>query len=118
MTIVAQETAGTAPVKLSDRAAGRIAAILRDSPDRTALRITVEGGGCSGFQYRFDLVGDIAEDDIVVRKDGAVLVVDPISIPYMAGSEVDFVQNLMGEELQVKNPLAVASCGCGTSFAI
>lgn len=118
MPMPAQETVPDAPVKLSDRAAEHIAAILGGSPDRAALRVSVEGGGCSGFQYRFNLVADIAGDDIVVRKEGAVLVVDPVSVPYMTGAEIDFVQNLMGEELQVKNPLAVASCGCGTSFAI
>lgn len=117
MAIAVEEATGAA-VKVSDRAAARIAALLRDADDCTALRVSVEGGGCSGFQYRFDLVGDVAGDDLVVRKDGAVVVVDPVSLPYMAGSEIDFVQNLLGESLQVHNPLAVASCGCGTSFSI
>jgi iron-sulfur cluster assembly accessory protein len=117
MAIAVEEATGAA-VKLSDRAAARIAALLRDADDCTALRVSVEGGGCSGFQYRFDLTGDVAGDDLVVRKGDAVVVVDPVSLPYMTGSEIDFVQNLMGESLQVHNPLAVASCGCGTSFSI
>jgi iron-sulfur cluster assembly accessory protein len=115
---IAVEDRPDAAVKLSDRAAARIAKLLEDAKDSAALRVSVEGGGCSGFQYRFDLVTDVASGDLVVRKSGAVVVVDPVSLPYMTGSEIDFVDNLMGEGLQVHNPLATASCGCGTSFSI
>ncbi len=118
MNIAVEETVSAATVKVSDRAAARIAKLLRETADSAALRVSVEGGGCSGFQYRFDFVGAVAADDLVVRKSGAVVVVDPVSLPYMVGSEIDLVDNLLGEGLQVHNPLAVASCGCGTSFAI
>ncbi len=117
MNVAVQDRVAVPPVTMTDDAARRIAAILGEA-GQSALRVTVEGGGCSGFQYKFDLVNELAEDDFVLRRDGAVLVIDPVSIPYMLGAEIDFVQNLMGEELTVNNPLAVASCGCGTSFAI
>jgi iron-sulfur cluster assembly accessory protein len=110
--------AAEAPVKVSDRAASKIAGLINETAGATAFRVTVEGGGCSGFQYKFDLVETTDADDLVVRKSGAVVVVDPISLPYMLGSEIDLTDNLMGEALEVHNPLAVASCGCGTSFSI
>jgi iron-sulfur cluster assembly accessory protein len=118
MTVLADDNAVDAPVKVSDRAAQKIASLIAGERDRTALRISVEGGGCSGFQYRFDLVTDTEADDLVVRKGDAVVAIDPISLPYMTGSEIDLVDNLMGEGLEVHNPLATSSCGCGTSFAI
>jgi len=118
MNAIVEDNAVRAPVKVSDRAAQKIAGLIRDSAGSSALRISVEGGGCSGFQYRFDLVQGADEGDTVVRKSGAVVVVDPISLPYMLGSEIDLTDNLMGESLEVHNPLAVAACGCGTSFAI
>jgi iron-sulfur cluster assembly accessory protein len=83
-----------------------------------ALRVSVEGGGCSGFSYKFDLDGQPAGDDIVIQRDGATVLIDPMSIIYMAGSEIDFVDNLLGQSFQIKNPNAVASCGCGTSFSV
>ena len=116
--IIDDKVATEAPVKVSDRAAEKIARLIAEANGSTAFRVTVEGGGCSGFQYRFDLVKAVADEDLVVRKSGAVVVVDPISLPYMLGSEIDLSNNLMGESLEVNNPLAVASCGCGTSFAI
>ncbi|GGA84777.1 heme biosynthesis protein HemY [Brucella endophytica] len=106
-------------VSVSDAAAKRIAAILKSEPDKTALRISVEGGGCSGFSYKYDLVdGAAAEDDIVIEKNGARVLIDTVSLPYMDGSEIDFVDDLIGQSFQIKNPHAVASCGCGTSFSI
>lgn len=105
-------------VSVSDRAAKRIAQLIDETKGTEAFRVTIEGGGCSGFQYRFDLVEAVDADDLVVRKGGAVVVVDPISLPYMLGSEIDLSNNLMGEALEVHNPLATSSCGCGTSFAI
>ena len=110
--------ASEAPVKVSDRAASKIAGLINETAGAIAFRVSVEGGGCSGFQYKFDLVETADDDDLVVRKSGAVVVVDPISLPYMLGSEIDLTDNLMGEALEVHNPLAVASCGCGTSFSI
>ena len=108
----------SATVTLSERAAKRIARILSKEPQGTALRISVSGGGCSGFQYGFDLDGARAADDIIVERDGAVVLIDPVSLPYMGGSEIDFVDDLIGQSFQVHNPNATASCGCGTSFSI
>ena len=107
-----------ASITLSDSAARRIDQILRKEPDKTAMRVSVEGGGCSGFSYKFDLVGAAAEDDIVLEKNGARVFIDSLSLVYMEGSEIDFVDNLLGQSFQIKNPNAVASCGCGTSFSI
>jgi iron-sulfur cluster assembly accessory protein len=106
-------------VVLSDRAAKRIASILGGEPEGTSLRISVEGGGCSGFQYRYDLVTDKpADDDVVLSRDGATVLIDTISLEYMAGSEIDFVDDLIGQSFQIRNPKAVAACGCGTSFSV
>jgi iron-sulfur cluster assembly accessory protein len=107
------------PILVTEAALKRVASILKGEPDKIALRISVEGGGCSGFSYRYDLVGeDRADDDFVVEGEGARVVVDPVSLQYMAGSSVDFVDDLMGQSFQIKNPNAVASCGCGTSFSL
>jgi iron-sulfur cluster assembly accessory protein len=108
----------TTTISLTDAAARRIAAIVAKDAGKTALRVSVEGGGCSGFSYKFDLVNDRADDDIVIEKNNARVLIDSMSIVYMEGSEIDFVDNLMGQSFQIKNPNAVASCGCGTSFAI
>ncbi len=118
MNVIAQDNPVAAPVKVSDRAAKKIASLIANEASSIALRISVEGGGCSGFQYKFDLVPATDADDVVVRNGDAVLAIDPISLPYMLGSEIDLVANLMGEGLEVHNPLATSSCGCGTSFAI
>jgi iron-sulfur cluster assembly accessory protein len=106
-------------VTLSDSAVRRIAKILAAEPAGMALRVSVEGGGCSGFQYRYDLVADEpADDDVVLARDGARVLIDTMSLDYMGGSEIDFVDDLMGQSFQIKNPNAVAACGCGTSFSI
>jgi iron-sulfur cluster assembly accessory protein len=105
-------------VELTDAAARRIAAIVAKEPGKSALRIAVEGGGCSGFSYRFDLVDQRNDDDFAIEKHGATLLVDELSLVYMGGSVVDFVDDLMGQSFQIKNPNAVASCGCGTSFSV
>lgn len=105
-------------VSLSESAAKRIAEILATEPGKNAMRVSVEGGGCSGFSYKFDLVADEAADDLVIARDKAKVLIDQLSLVYMAGSEIDFVDNLLGQSFQIKNPNAVASCGCGTSFSI
>ena len=87
-------------------------------PARSALRVSVEGGGCSGFSYKFDLVDGRNDDDVAIEKDGATVLIDDLSLVYMGGSVIDFVDDLMGQSFQIKNPNAVASCGCGTSFSI
>ena len=106
-------------VTVTDSALKRVGEILSDTPEKLALRISVEGGGCSGFSYKYELVDEEpADDDLVLEGHGGRVFIDSMSIIYMGGSEVDFVDNLMGQAFQVNNPNAVASCGCGTSFSI
>ena len=108
-----------APVTASAAALARVAQILTKNGDKKALRVSVEGGGCSGFSYKFDLTEREANaDDQVIEGDGARIYVDPISAMYMGGSELDFVDDYMGKSFQVRNPNATANCGCGTSFSI
>jgi iron-sulfur cluster insertion protein len=104
-------------ITLSERAARRIVEILR-AEDASLMRVSVEGGGCSGFQYRFDLVQEGAPDDVVVERDGARVVVDPVSLGFVQGAEIDFVDDLIGASFKIKNPNVTASCGCGTSFSV
>ena len=108
----------TTAVTISERAARRIGEILKNEGDGAMLRISVEGGGCSGFQYKFDVDRAKGEDDLVIARDDAVVLVDSASAPFLAGSEVDFVDDLIGASFRVNNPNATASCGCGTSFSI
>ena len=105
-------------VTVTERAARRIGEILRQEPAGTMLRVSVEGGGCSGFQYKFDMERAKAADDLVISRDNATVLIDPVSVNYMSGSEIDFVDDLIGASFKVKNPQAKASCGCGTSFAL
>jgi iron-sulfur cluster assembly accessory protein len=105
-------------ITVSERAARRIGEILKGEPAGTMLRVSVEGGGCSGFQYKFDMEREKAADDLVIARDGAVVLIDPVSVNFMTGSEIDFVNDLIGASFKVKNPQAKASCGCGTSFAL
>jgi len=105
-------------VTVTERAAKRIGEILRSEPGGAMLRVSVEGGGCSGFQYKFDVAREREADDIVIAKDGAIVLIDPISLRYMAGAEIDFVDDLIGAAFKVGNPNAKASCGCGTSFSV
>lgn len=107
-----------APLTLSARAAQRIAEIMQAEDKPVMLRVAVSGGGCSGFQYAFALDDTRNEDDLVVERDGAAVVVDSVSLEFLKGAEIDFVDNLMGRSFQVKNPNAKSSCGCGTSFSI
>ena len=105
-------------VGLSARAAKRINAILSSEPQGSMLRISVNGGGCSGFQYVFEITTEKLEDDLEVTRDGATLLIDSVSLDYVRGSEVDFVDDLIGQSFKIHNPNAVASCGCGTSFSV
>lgn len=105
-------------ITLTDRAAARIVQILAKEPGKVALRLAVNGGGCSGFQYEFALADAKARDDIAIEKNGAMLLVDEISAQYVQDSELDFVDDLMGAFFRVNNPNATASCGCGTSFSL
>ena len=108
----------TATVTLSESAALRIAALAKAEGRPLKLRVAVDGGGCSGFQYRFDLVEAAEADDLVVERSGAQALIDPISLPLVAGSEIDFVDELIGAQFRVHNPLAKMSCGCGVSFSV
>ncbi len=105
-------------VTLSPSAAKRIAAIAAKQGKPAMLRLSVEGGGCSGFQYKFDLADAPEADDAVAETDGVKLVVDPVSLDLVAGCVVDFVESLGGAAFKVENPNASAGCGCGSSFAI
>jgi iron-sulfur cluster insertion protein len=105
-------------VALTDKAAARIMALASKSQVPPVLRLAVNGGGCSGFQYDFSLSDAPEEGDIVVSNAGATLLVDSTSVVYMEGSVVDFVDDLMGQSFRVTNPQAKSSCGCGTSFSL
>ena len=105
-------------ITVTERAARRIGEILRREPPGSMLRVSVEGGGCSGFQYRFDIDRAQADDDVVIRREGATVLIDQISVGYLAGSETDFVDDLIGASFRINNPQATASCGCGTSFSL
>ena len=107
-----------ANITLSASAAGRLKAISAREGRPTLLRVAVDGGGCSGFQYRFDLVDGPEPDDLTVEFDGAAAVVDVVSVALLKGSEIDFVDELAASEFRVRNPNAKSSCGCGVSFSI
>ncbi len=107
------------PVILTERAAKRIARILANDAGSTALRISVAGGGCSGFQYEYNLVNETpTEDDLVLERGDARVFIDSLSLEFMGGAEIDFVDDLIGQAFKINNPNAVASCGCGTSFSV
>jgi iron-sulfur cluster assembly accessory protein len=108
----------TTDVSLSPAAASRIKAISQSEGRPLMLRVAVEGGGCSGFQYQFNLVEDAQDDDLLVERDGAAALVDVVSMALLKGSEIDFVDQLAGAEFRVRNPNAKSSCGCGVSFSI
>ena len=108
------------PVTLSASAAGaRVKRVLSgEAAGLPPSGVAVDGGGCSGFQYSFTIVVETAADDLVLERDGATVLIDPVSIDYMKGSEIDFVDDLIGQSFKIHNPNATASCGCGTSFAL
>jgi iron-sulfur cluster assembly accessory protein len=106
------------PVILTAPAARRVAEILKDEAPGAALRVGVDGGGCSGFQYTYDITTARDADDIVLEAEGATVLIDQVSLEYLKGSSIDYVSDLMGSAFKIRNPQATASCGCGTSFAI
>ena len=107
-----------ADIALSPSAAARVAAIAARQGKPAILRLSVEGGGCAGFQYRFGLADAAEADDLTTATDGVTLVVDPMSLDLVRGSTVDFVESLGGAAFQVTNPNAASGCGCGTSFSV
>ena len=107
-----------APVSVSERAAKRIAEILASEPGPVMLRVAVTGGGCSGFQYNFALDDARLDDDLVIERDGATVLVDPVSLDFLKGAEIDFADDMIGASFKINNPNATSSCGCGTSFSV
>lgn len=105
-------------VAVTDRAASRIREILAAEPGKRALRVSVNGGGCSGFQYGFELEDMRNDDDLVIERNGATVLIDSTSLVYLSGSQIDFVDDLIGQAFKITNPNATSSCGCGTSFSI
>lgn len=105
-------------VSVTPRAASRIRDIVAGEPGKEALRVAVLGGGCSGFQYDFRLDAGRNDDDLVIERDGAKVLIDSTSLVYMEGAEIDFVDDLIGQSFKINNPQATMSCGCGTSFSI
>jgi iron-sulfur cluster insertion protein len=106
-------------IRISDRAAGRIAKLVaEEKSDGLMLRITVAGGGCSGFQYGFSLDDQKNDDDRLFERDGVTVVIDEVSLDLLKGSEVDFVEDLIGSYFAIKNPNATSTCGCGSSFSV
>jgi iron-sulfur cluster assembly accessory protein len=107
-----------ASVELTDRAAQRISQIVAGAGAAKMLRVSIQAGGCTGFQYSFDLVDDREAGDFVIERDGATVLIDDVSLPLMAGAKIDFVDDLIGASFKVTNPNAVETCGCGVSFTI
>ena len=105
-------------VDITPSAAARVAAIAAKTGKPPILRLSVDGGGCAGFQYVFGLADDVAEDDERTTRDGVTLVVDAVSLDLVRGSAVDFVENLGGAAFKVTNPNAASGCGCGSSFSV
>jgi iron-sulfur cluster assembly accessory protein len=118
MTVETVTTGGDLAVTVSARAAKRIAEILKAEAQPSMLRIAVTGGGCSGFQYNFAIDDARMDDDLVLERDGATVLIDPVSLDFLKGAEIDFVDDLIGQSFKVNNPNATASCGCGTSFSV
>lgn len=116
MTHQVAEAAPT--VDLTASAAKRVAEILKGEGAGAALRVGVDGGGCSGFQYTYDIVTVREVDDLVLERDGATVLIDQTSLPFLEGAKIDFVNDLMGSAFKIQNPQATSSCGCGVSFAV
>jgi iron-sulfur cluster assembly accessory protein len=107
-----------APVELTENAARRVAEILQAEPEGSFLRIGVDGGGCSGFTYTYNIATNLSAGDLVIKSGGAAVAIDPVSLDLLRGAKIDFIDNLMGQMFKIDNPRATASCGCGSSFAI
>jgi iron-sulfur cluster assembly accessory protein len=112
------QTATDAAPVVTDKAAQRVRKILAKEPAGSLLRVAVNGGGCSGFQYAFDIVQARADDDLLIEKDGIGVVIDPVSLDFLRGAKIDFVDDLMGQAFRIENPNASSSCGCGVSFSV
>jgi iron-sulfur cluster assembly accessory protein len=117
-TLTIAKKAAPALVTLSPSAAQRLHALSKAEGHTVMLRVAVEGGGCSGFQYLFDLVESAEPDDLKVEHDGAAALVDPVSLDLLKGSVIDFVEELAAAQFRIRNPNAKSSCGCGVSFSV
>jgi len=106
------------PISVTDSAARQIARVLSKEPPGSMLRVAVNGGGCSGFSYAFDIDAHKADDDLMIERDGVVVLVDAASLEFLRGAKLDFVNDLIGQSFKVINPNATSSCGCGTSFSV
>jgi len=106
------------PFTMTERAARRIAEILSTEGGEAKLRVAVTGGGCSGFQYSFAIDDARADDDVLIEQDGVVVLIDAMSLDFLKGAELDFVDDLIGAAFKINNPNATSSCGCGTSFSV
>jgi iron-sulfur cluster assembly accessory protein len=115
---VAEAPVTETPVTLTEAAARRIAEIMKTEAPGSVLRVGVDGGGCSGFQYTYQVTIDRADDDLILERDGATVLIDPISLDILRGCQIDFIDDLMGRMFKIHNPSATASCGCGSSFAV
>lgn len=106
------------PITMTDRAARRVAEVLAGEEPGSMLRVAVLGGGCSGFQYSFEITKEQEDDDLLLEQDGARVVIDEVSQQYMPGAVIDFADELIAAAFKIDNPLARSGCGCGTSFSI
>ncbi|NWH08843.1 MAG: iron-sulfur cluster insertion protein ErpA [Alphaproteobacteria bacterium] len=109
---------GALPVTVSARAAAEIAKVLKEEAPGSMLRVSVSGGGCAGYQYGFSFDKDAAPDDLRIERDGVTVLIDEVSASFLKGSELDYVDELIGASFQIRNPNAKSSCGCGTSFSV
>lgn len=105
-------------VDLTERAAKKICEIVQKDDAASMLRVSVQAGGCTGFQYNFDLVADRNDSDFIIEREGATVLIDEVSLPLIAGSQIDFVDDLIGASFKINNPNATETCGCGTSFTL
>jgi iron-sulfur cluster assembly accessory protein len=105
-------------ISMTENAAKRISAIVAKEAAGSALRVSVNGGGCSGFSYAFDIDAAVQADDMIIERDGVKILIDSVSQEYMKGATIDFVDDLMGQSFRINNPMATSGCGCGTSFSL
>ncbi|WP_051955980.1 HesB/IscA family protein [Beijerinckia mobilis] len=116
--VISEAATEAQPVILTENAARRVVEIMKTEAPGSMLRVGVDGGGCSGFTYTYNVVTEREPDDLVLEREGATVLVDQISLEYLRGCQIDFIDDLMGRMFKISNPSATASCGCGSSFAV
>ncbi len=118
-TVLLPQVSRPPPLAVSEAARRKVAALVNEEGNaELKLRVYISGGGCSGFQYGFSFDEEVAEDDLAVVHDDMTLLVDPVSLQYLAGSEIDYAESLAGAQFVVRNPNAKTTCGCGSSFTV